>query len=131
MSGDRLAWTDDRVASRDRVGTAEYPRTFTATLKDLRPVPVSVPPDQQVERGAYWPAVGDDRVVWSDNQDTPTHPDPGWIHAVMWDEASGAVQIVPTSGAILVGVGGGWLVWYNDHNSPDIIVAGVPLSSLP
>jgi len=130
MDGGRLTWTNDRTASQDRIGTAEHPRTYTASTKDLTPVPISAPPDLKIERGASYPAVSGDEVAWIDNQDTPSHPDPKVTHVVVWNATSAtAVQVEPTGGAALVGLGAGWLGWYDDSES-DIYVRGVPLASL-
>ena len=130
MDGGRLAWTDDRTASQGRIGTAEDPRTYTASIGDLTPVPVSALPDLKVERGASYPAVSGDEVAWVDNQFTPSHPDAQVTHVVVWNAASAtAFQVEPTGGAALVGLGAGWLSWYDDSES-DIYVRGVPLASL-
>jgi hypothetical protein len=130
MDSGRLAWTDDRTASQGRIGAAEDPRTYTASTNDLSPVPISAPPDLKIERGASYPAVSGDEVAWVDNQDTPSHPDPKVTHVVVWNAASAtAVQVEPTGGAALVGLGAGWLGWYDDSES-DIYVRGVPLASL-
>lgn len=57
------------------------------------------------------------------------HPDPNGDHLVVWSERSGqAVQLEPKAGMIVTGVGGGWLTWHNDWNSPTILVAGIPIA---
>lgn len=132
LDSDRLSWIGDPIASQKGIGLAQHPRLFTAVLDDLRADPVSAPADGIIEKGAYWPAAGDGFITWADDQDTgpDRHPDPTGDHLVVWDQRSDqAVQLEPTAGMILSGVGGGWLTWYDDWRSPRIIVAGIPIAS--
>jgi hypothetical protein len=132
MAGDRLAWVSDPMASQGQIGLAQSPQILTAAIGSPTPTPASVTPDGVAEKGAYWPAAGDGFVSWADDQDTGPgrHPDPNGDHLVVWSERSGeAVQLEPTAGMIVTGVGGGWLTWYNDWKSPTIFVAGIPIAA--
>jgi hypothetical protein len=129
LQGGRLAWASDPGSSEGDLGAPQRPQIMTTLVSRPQPTAVSRAPDE-LERGGFWPAVGNGLVAWLDDQNTPWHPDPSTGHVVFWSATTGkSVQVEPIDNPGLVGVGQGWLIWQCGVDQPRI--QGIPLTSIP
>jgi hypothetical protein len=122
----RLAWTQDDPGGRGApVGT----RIWSADLATMAPVVVSPLPRQGTEQLQEWPATGDGLVTWGSVRLAVADPTVDGERLCLWSPAIGRALELPTPGAVLAGVGGGWLVWV-DYTADPQTLSGVPEQAL-
>jgi len=123
LDGRRLAWTQDIPGGK---GAAIGSRIWSADLATLTPQAVSPEPGGGTEQHQEWPATGDGIVTWGSERLSLADPSLNGDRLAAWSPALGhAIELLPSPGAILSGVGGGWIVWVNDHAEPQTL-SGIP-----
>lgn len=127
LSGTTLAWVADPGSSQTDNGLAEHPTVWETDTRHLEPVQLSAPIGPLV-KASSWVAAGDGVVTWADNEYTGVGTSSG-IHLAAWTRSTGSFGIEPTN-AITQGVGGGWLIWYDDNIPDSPVFHGVELSTL-
>lgn len=127
LSGTTLAWVSDPGSSQTDNGLAQHPTVWETDVQHLEPVQLSAPIGPLV-KGSSWVAAGDGVVAWADDQDTGVGTSSG-THLAAWSKSTGSLEIEPTN-TIVQGVGGGWLIWYDDKIPDSPVFHGVELSML-
>ncbi len=115
----RLAWSQDSPGGK---GAAIGTRIWSTPIDAPSPAPVSPGPGLGTEQQQEWPATGDGIVTWGSYRLSQTDPTQNGDRLGIWSKTLGhATELASTRGAILSGVGGGWIVWVNDHVEPPTV----------
>jgi hypothetical protein len=115
----RVAWTQDTPGGR---GAAVGSRIWSADVATLTAQPVSPPPGGGTEQRQEWPATGDGIVTWGSSRLSLADPSVNGDRLAAWTPALGrAVELLPSEGAILSGVNGGWVVWVDGRTEPQTV----------